>query len=183
MSSLKGKLLVASPHLVDPNFTHTVVLMVQHDEDGALGVVLNRRSENTVGEVWREVLERSCDNESPIFLGGPCPGPLMAIHRDPGCADLDIAPGLYFATQKEYLERLVERGDAAVRMFSGYSGWAGGQLENELECGSWLLADASEEIVFGDEDSIWKVLAQRVGENILRSALKIKHAPEDPSLN
>ena len=183
MLSLRGKLLIASPHLLDPNFAHAVVLMVQHDEDGALGVVLNRPSQNTLAEVWREVLDRPCDNEAPIYVGGPCPGPLMAVHQAPECADLDVAPGLFFATQKEHLENLVQGCRAPLRVFSGYSGWAGGQVESELETGSWLLTDATEELVFGDDDELWKLLARRVGEDILLGALKIKHAPEDPSLN
>jgi putative transcriptional regulator len=183
MSSLKGKLLIASPHLLDPNFVHTVVLLVQHDEEGAFGIVLNRPSHNTVGQVWTEALERACESEEPIFMGGPCPGPLMAVHQHPAYADLTIGEGVYFATQKDYLETLVEEEIAPLRVFSGYAGWAGGQLEGEIEVGSWLLADSSEEAVFGDYSELWKTLSRQAGENILFGALGIKDPPEDPALN
>jgi putative transcriptional regulator len=183
MQSLKGKLLIASPHLLDPNFAQTVVLMVQHTEDGALGVVLNRPSDSTLGQVWNELLERPCESHDPIFLGGPCPGPLMAIHKHPLCIDLEIGEELFFATQKEHLETLVEQDVAPLRVFSGYAGWAATQLETELEVGSWLVAESSERAVFGDSMDLWRSLSRQVGENILFSALGIKEAPEDPSVN
>jgi putative transcriptional regulator len=107
----------------------------------------------------------------------------MAVHRHVASVDLQIADELYFSTQKEHLETLVEEDIAPLRVFSGYSGWAGGQLEAELEVGSWLTADASEEAVFGDPIDLWKSLSRRVGEKILFSALGIKEAPADPSVN
>jgi putative transcriptional regulator len=183
MHSLKGKLLIASPHLLDSNFAQAVVLMVQHTEEGALGVVLNRPSESTIGHVWTELLERPLHNQEPIFLGGPCPGPLMAVHKHPLCIDLEIAEELYFATQREHLETLVEEEIAPLRVFSGYSGWAASQLEAELEVGSWLVAEGTEEALFGDPADLWKTLSRRVGENILFTTLGIKEAPSDPSVN
>ncbi len=183
MQSLQGKLLIASPHLLDPNFIHSVVLLVQHSEDGALGVVLNRPSDSTIGEVWTEVLEHECDNRQPIYLGGPCPGPLMALHKNARFADFQVSDDIFVATQKAYLETLVEEEALPLRIFSGYSGWAGGQLESELEVGSWLVTDASEASLFGDYVELWKVLSRQVGENILFSTLGIKHAPNDPAVN
>ncbi len=183
MSSLQGKLLIASPHLLDPNFIHSVVYLMQHSDEGALGVVLNRPSDSTIGEVWTEVLEQACDNPQSIYLGGPCPGPLMALHKDARRADLQVADEIFVATQKEHLEALVEEAMSPLRIFSGYSGWAGGQLEEELEVGSWLVADASEARVFDEDPELWKLLSRQVGENILFATLGIKHAPEDPALN
>jgi putative transcriptional regulator len=183
MHSLQGKVLIASPHLLDPNFAQAVVLMVQHTEDGALGVVLNRPSDSTIGQVWSELLERPSESREPIFLGGPCPGPLMAVHKYPLCIDLEIAKELFFATQREHLETLVEKEIGPLRVFSGYSGWAGSQLEAELEVGSWLVADASEAAIFGDPIDLWKLLSRRVGEDILFSTLGIKEAPKDPTMN
>lgn len=183
MNSLQAKLLIASRHLLDPNFTHAVVLMVRHDEEGALGLVLNRPSDHTIGEVWTEVLELPTDNPSPIYIGGPCAGQLMALHKNPRCVDLEIADGLYLATQTEYLESLVAQDSTPFRIFSGYSGWAGGQLEDELEVGSWLISDAPEQAIFGDTDELWKSISRRVGEDILFGALGIKAGSHEPELN
>ena len=80
MKSLKGHFLVASPHLADANFYRSVVLMIQHDEDGAVGLVLNRPTDNTIAEVWEMISESPCDVQGCVSIGGPVAGPLMALH-------------------------------------------------------------------------------------------------------
>ena len=80
MNSLQGHLLIASRDLGDPNFHHAVVLIAQHSEEGALGLILNRQSKVSVKQVWDQISSAECDVERPLYLGGPCPGPLIAIH-------------------------------------------------------------------------------------------------------
>ena len=118
----------------------------------------------------------------PLGIALLGPGPLMAVHKYPLCIDLEIGEELYFATQREHLETLVEQEITPLRVFSGYSGWAASQLEAELEVGSWLVAEGTEEAVFGDPIDLWKNLARRVGENILFTALGIKEAPSEVEL-
>ena len=77
MESLEGQLLVATPQLMDPNFARTLVLLIQHTDEGALGVVVNRPLGKTIQELWREVGSAPCHSRQPIYLGGPVPGPLM----------------------------------------------------------------------------------------------------------
>ena len=89
MNSLRGHFLVASKFLADPNFARTVVLLVQHDEDGAFGVVLNRRAGSTVEELWSQVGQANCNSQQPVYVGGPVPGPLMAIHADRSQAEVE----------------------------------------------------------------------------------------------
>lgn len=183
MDSLKGHLLVASPHLLDPNFVRTVVLLIQHTDEGAFGVVLNRPTQSTVREVWSELGAGACDDQRNVNLGGPVSGPLLALHANEMLSEMEIVPGVHFAAQREHLEKLVAKHAAPFRLFVGHSGWGSGQLERELKEGSWLTAPASAEYVFFDEGDLWKEVTQEIGRSILSSVLKIKHVPPDSSLN
>jgi len=183
MQNLKGHLLVASPHLADPNFVKTVVLLIHHSEEGAFGVVLNRPADNTIKELWEQVGETPCESDRRVNVGGPVAGPLMAIHTDKQLGEMEILPGLYFAAQRDHLEELLRRTDRPFRVFVGHSGWGGGQLESELKEGAWLTTPATVDQVFGDDADLWRKVAQHIGESMLVSALKIKHVPQDPTVN
>lgn len=183
MSSLQGHFLVASPHLRDPNFVGTVVLMVRHDEHGALGVVLNRPADKSLRELWESVSETPCQNDQPIHLGGPVPGPLMAIHTREGLADIEVMPGIYFAAEKDKLEDLMGEPQERLRVFVGHSGWAGGQLEGELKEGAWLTMPAKLDYVFCDEADLWHKVTREIGKSMLMDIVKPKHVPDDPGMN
>ena len=184
IKSLQGHFLVASPHLPDPNFCRTVVLMVQHHAQGALGVILNRPSDSTVQEVIGKVSEVACFVDDAVGIGGPIEGPLMAVHRLAECGESEILPGVHFSTQREHILRIVQEKISSFRLVSGYAGWAGGQLESELEVGGWLITPANVEHIFHTTtDELWKNVAQDIGTEILNKSFKIKHVPEDPSLN
>ena len=182
MRSLKGHFLVASPHLADPNFFKTVVLMIQHDEDGAFGVIMNRPSNRSVEEIWQEVADEPCECPQPINLGGPVLGPLLAVHTQPLYSETEVVPGVFVATQRDHLDFIVRQEDQ-FRIFSGYAGWGAGQLENELEQGGWLIMAAQSDLVFSAADDLWHRAAQTIAADVLISSLKIKHVPDDPSLN
>lgn len=183
MENLKGHLLVASPHLADPNFVRTVVLLIHHSEDGAFGVVLNRPADNTIKELWEQVGETPCRSNRQVNVGGPVAGPLMAVHTDKRLGEVEILPGLYFAAQRDHLEDLFRQEGRPFRVFVGHSGWGGGQLENELKEGAWLTTPATVDHVFADDGELWRRVAQHIGESMLISSLKIKHVPEDPTVN
>ena len=100
MSSLKGKLLVASPQLSDPNFHRTVVLIIEHNDEGAFGLVLNRTSSKTIKQVWERVTDEPCESDQPLHVGGPVGGPLIAVHQHAVFSDLqlpDLLDGLTWA--------------------------------------------------------------------------------------
>ena len=80
-NSLAGHFLVASRYLRDPNFAQSVVLMIHHDQQGAMGVVINRPADKTIREVWEIIGNDPCDRDDLIYIGGPVPGPLVAVHR------------------------------------------------------------------------------------------------------
>jgi len=182
MESLEGRILLASPQLVDPNFVRTVVLLVQHNNDGALGLVINRPTGKTVQEVWKQVGESPCESQRPIHLGGPVQGPLMAIHTADGLAEMEIIEGVFFAAKKQNLDELVRR-DVPFKVFYGHSGWGPGQLEGEIEQGAWRVVPAKREDIFDSDDDLWHRLMQRAMAGVLPEMLHIKHIPPDPSLN
>jgi putative transcriptional regulator len=183
MKSLQGHLLVAAAELRDPNFFHSVVLIFRHDDDGAAGLILNRRTQATIQQVWRQVSESACHSRAPLCLGGPVDGPLMALHAQPPLAEIDVMPGVYVAASQENLEQLVIQDDETARFFVGYAGWGSGQLERELEESAWLTVPANADHVFGDQDRLWEQATKDIKSSALLSALKIKHVPKEPWLN
>src|SRR5688572_26268848 len=109
MKSLRGQFLVASTHLKDPNFYRTLVLMVQHDEEGALGLVLNRPTGRTVRDVLKLVSEESSPCDDLIFLGGPVRGPIAVVHTDEERGNVEVLPGAYYTIEDELVNELLQR--------------------------------------------------------------------------
>lgn len=178
--SLRGKLLVASPALGDPNFSRSVVLITEHGPDGAMGIVLNRPAETEVVEVLPELAEIAV--EEPVFVGGPVqPDSLVVLGEfsDPGKAAWIVVAdvGLVSAsTDLDELPAAVRRG----RVYAGFSGWGPGQLEEELEEESWIVEPPLPlELFPEDPAALWSsVLERKGGEYAL-----VARMPEDPSLN
>jgi putative transcriptional regulator len=183
MKSLKGQFLVASPHLADANFYRSVVLMIQHDDEGAFGLILNRPTNNTISDLWEVMAQLPCDCQEPVHIGGPVAGPLIAIHSDFTQSELEIASGVYFASNKDSIVQIVTKPQGPFRLFVGYSGWASGQLDGELEAGGWMTEPATCEDVFSDHSELWNRVARRIGLDILSPTIKQTIIPEDPSMN
>jgi putative transcriptional regulator len=183
MDTLEGRLLVASPRLPDPNFHHSVVLIIQHNDQGAFGLILNRATDSSVGEIWSMVTSETIDNDAAVHFGGPVAGPLLALHTDRHSVEKQILPGLYFCTQKDHLTRVVMESAASFRLYSGYSGWGPGQLEGEIKGGGWMTLPAREEFIFGDPDGMWKRAAQEIGEDITRPLVSKVGTPGNPAMN
>jgi putative transcriptional regulator len=181
--SLTGHFLVASRYLRDPNFARSVVLMIQHDHQGAVGVVINRPSERTVREVWEVKGFDPCDRDDRIYVGGPVEGPLVAVHAQEPFSEHEILPGLYFSMHRDAVDLIVRKRDQPFRLYSGHAGWGSGQLEGELEAGGWLHTRATKDDVFAAHETIWKTVTQRIGLEIMAPELDRDHLPPDPSLN
>jgi putative transcriptional regulator len=173
--SLKGSLLVATPALVDPNFRRTVVLVAEHGEAGAMGVVLNRPSETAVAEAIPELVSFAGDEE-PVFVGGPVAvDSLLALAEvEEPDETLELVVGAVGFVQDLEVPSL--RG----RVFVGYAGWSPGQIEAELDEESWIVVPAEPDDVFSDDpDELWSsVLRRQGGPLALLSSM-----PPDPSLN
>ena len=141
--SLRGKLLIASPALVDPNFARTVVFITEHNDDGAMGIVLNRPSESSVESVVPQLAEIA--GGEPIYVGGPVQPEalvLLAEFSNPEAAAWIVVADVGLASADVDLDELadaVRRG----RVYAGYSGWGEGQLEAEIEIDSWISGAAA----------------------------------------
>jgi len=183
MDTLEGQLLIASPRLPDPNFHHSVVLIIHHNENGAFGLILNRITDNSVGEVWEMVASEGLDNDAPLHVGGPVAGPLLALHREQDCAEKEVLPGIYLCTQKDHLTEVVTQARGVFRLYTGYSGWGPGQLESEMKAGGWMTLSARDEFVFGETELMWRRAAQEVGEQITGPLVGKAGVPPNPDLN
>lgn len=166
---------------MDPNFARTVVLLVQHDENGALGIVLNRPLETTVRQVLEQALGEDIEVEGALHHGGPCEGPLMVVHTDSAASQIDVGGGVYFTADREDVERII-RGDDEIRTryFVGYAGWSAEQLEGELSEGSWLTRTASPSDIFESGPKLWSKLTLI---ETLKLPVQPKDLPDDPSVN
>lgn len=179
MESRRGQLLVASARLRDPNFFKTVVLLVRDEEDGALGVILNRPMEITVAEAVGQQVDAASDVEEPIHQGGPCEGPLTALHTNLSVEGDEVIENVRFSMDKRAIEWLLENNQGPIKYFAGYSGWGKGQLDGEINEGAWLLVPAEEAHVFeGKAD--WSKLTTWLS---LGKKIDISRIPDDPRVN
>jgi putative transcriptional regulator len=180
MASTQGKFLLASPRLADPNFARTVVLMIQHNEEGALGLILNRPLEITVRQACEQSLGEECEVDEFLHQGGPCEGPLMVVHGNELEKDADVLPGVFFTTEKAKIEALLRQQIALARYFVGYAGWSAGQLEAEMEIESWIIADAVPAFIFEEQTNLWMKLMRG---RVLRQWVDPSRIPDDPTVN
>ncbi len=179
MDSLQGKLLVASPALLDPNFRRTVVLIAHHDEDGAMGLVLTRPSDVPALDAVPS-LEGLPGAEKPVYMGGPVQPEAFMVLAEFEDADDAAAPILgtvgFMPAEAEPEDLAIRR----FRLFAGYAGWGPGQLEGEVAEPSWIVVSARTGDAFADDpDELWRTVLKRKGG---RYSL-MEHMPYDPSLN
>ena len=172
--STRGQLLIAAPSLFD-YFRRTVILVLEHTEDGAMGVVLNRASETLVSEAVPALAELPGGDEL-VRLGGPVsPQSVVALGdfelpEEAGTQVIDTLGTLDPDADNESLRRL--------RVYAGYAGWAAGQLDGELEAEAWIVTDAAVDDPFADGDLWAEALARKGGKYRLLATM-----PSDPSLN
>lgn len=183
MQSMKGYLLVSVPDLLDPNFLQSVTLLVEHTADGALGLVLNRPTDSTIGQIWEELTQRPCEMDYQIHQGGPCEGLLSVLHGESELACGNVFGDLYFTQDPGKIEQLIELEVHPAKFFVGYAGWSPGQLEAELESGSWLTTSALMDDVFSDQEELWRQLRSRISQSKWWDKLNIRNVPDDPSVN
>ncbi len=179
--SLAGQLLLASPSLLDPNFARTVVLVGVHSDDGAMGVVLNRPSEVTIGDA-APLLRDAVGELEAVFVGGPVQPTsivFLAEFLDPDPAGLLVLGRIGFPAPDAGIEELMQS-TARRRVFAGYAGWGAGQLEAEIAGGDWIAHAAEPQDVFSEApEDLWsEVLTRKGGSYALLARM-----PLDPSVN
>jgi putative transcriptional regulator len=179
---LKGQLLLDSGQLSGSFFQHTVVIICQHDAEGAFGLVLNRTTGKNVGEMIVADLPEAL-KDCPLFDGGPVQkSALSFLHSDALLPDANVMPNLSLGHS---IDELVELGEyispiRKIKMFAGYAGWSPGQLENEMKQKAWLTHPASLELVFEiAPEQLWRDILRRKGGKYRLLA----QSPEDLSSN
>lgn len=179
MESARGQLLIAGPTLLDPNFWRTVVLVVEHSDEGALGLVLNRPSETVVSDAVPE-LEELIDGDELLYIGGPVqPAAVVVLARfeDPNDSALIAFDDVGVLSSGDSTE---STGVIEGRAFVGHAGWGSGQLDSEVERGDWILEPARRSDAFSESPrELWaSVLTRKGGSYAL-----VARMPPDPSWN
>jgi putative transcriptional regulator len=180
--SLRGKLILASPILRDPNFARTVVLIAEHTDEGAMGLVLNRPATSTVGEAVPD-LSWLAGEEEPVYVGGPVAETAVIVLAEfdrPELAGALVEGDLGFigsdADDPDRLDGAIRR----ARVFAGHAGWGPGQLEDELAEEAWIVEPPQRDEIFTeDPGDLWAAVLRRKGQKYALLATM----PPDPSLN
>lgn len=205
--SLAGNLLIASSLMEQPVINRAVCLLVHHDEDGAIGVMLNRPMQPSP-QAMLELIGESPSTENPevsgsprfttpgegeatgkgsrgalLHFGGPLSGPLVAIHGSSQYAEAETGQGIYVAAQRQHLEKLVRQHPCPYRLIVGHLGWGPEQLRNELDRGYWHLLPATAQDVFTTDEEMWPQLIRRATANSLAAWIGTPDVPGAAELN
>lgn len=183
-TQLANRLLIALPALIDPHFARSVALICQHDDDGAMGVVVNRASEYTLGDVLQQMGIESDDEKlraQIVLAGGPVhPERGFVLHDgDRGWdSTLAVADNLYLTTSRDILEAMARgKGPSHAVIALGCAGWGAGQLEQELTEDSWLTVPADAELLFTlPLDARWQAAAGKIGVDLVNMTDYSGHA-------
>jgi putative transcriptional regulator len=176
--SLKGYFLISEATMLDPNFKHTVVLIIEHNEDGAFGLIVNKKSQLTLSDLLPE-FQNERGKSTPIYIGGPVQQEfLFVVHsplldRKPSSTSMEVISNVYFEPgfrnledyfKDDYWNSLPLDDRPKIHLFIGYSGWGPGQLEREIHEGSWIIHPASYKIAFHpNPEEGWKDALRQKG--------------------
>lgn len=167
---LTGSFLIAAGHLRDPNFYRSVVLLLDHNDQGAMGLIINRPSATTIARALAQHGPVS-GGDDPVFFGGPVePTSLFILHNclTLGKSDQEVAPGIFLAGSEDSFEKVVRDGKkpetpVRFRLISGYAGWGEGQLEGEIARGDWYTLPADGTLILEDDPyGTWEVCMRRL---------------------
>ncbi len=180
---LAGDLVIATPKLNETPFSQAVVLIVQQNETGTFGVVLNRPANEQVKRLWRTMTGYANSTaEQYISLGGPLSGPVFALHQDIDCSEQKVECGLYFATSPQNLKKLASESTMPYKIFFGAVAWQNGQLEQEIDSGAWVSCGGSKELIFADSEFQWELSLRNYGRHLWKS-IGIVNFPRNPEHN
>lgn len=170
--------LVASPSVKDPAFYKTVILLLKKDDEGAMGLVINRTEPPKVSDLVKlvtpslkpEEIAKGLNESSlnhHIHCGGPIRGPVVAIHKLENLADDKIITGLFWTNDADKLKQIIISGEP-FRIYTGYSGWGKGQLENELKNQVWREIEITSDLVFDDPEGVWEAARKLITADYLQ---------------
>ena len=178
-----GTLLVASTGLKETPFHKTVVLVLQNNEKGTFGAVLNRPATESIRDAWQHLTGADCE-EDIIVQGGPINGPVYALHQVPQIADHQITDNLFISAEKEAFETLLIGEEIpSFRIVFGVAAWQPGQLQQEVESGLWFSMEVSANEVFEDPQWHWERSLKRYGQRQLCSVVGPLQFPSNALMN
>lgn len=163
----RGKVLIAEPFMLDPNFKRSVVLLCEHQKDGSLGFILNKSLDMKINDLISDFPEF----DSTVYYGGPVQ--TDTVHYIHNVGDMlqnsnMISDGIFWGGDFERLKLLIDAGEVTtdnIRFFVGYSGWSSGQLNEEMRYGSWVLGDLAAEFIFKNNGlSLWSNVLNKKGD-------------------
>ena len=171
---LKNQFIIAMPNLADPNFFHTVTYLCQHNEEGALGIVINRSAEMKLGEIFKQMNIRVTSPdaaETPVFSGGPVQQERgFVLHTAGGDWDatMAVSESISLTTSRDVIEAIaVGKGPEQYLVALGYAGWGEGQLEQEILANAWLNSPYSKHVLFDTPNNMrWRAAAGQIGIDI-----------------
>jgi putative transcriptional regulator len=166
VSDLAPGILIAVPQLDDPNFARSVVLLIEHNDSGAMGIVFNRPSEIALREIGKEHGMDVHEGAGNAYIGGPVQRERgFLVHRRPDVADsVQLQEDVFLSVSTDALRILLSGDPAAYRLCLGYAGWGPGQLEREMVSGGWLNSSITARRIFDTpSDKIWEAVIRDLG--------------------
>ncbi len=179
---MAGHLLIASPKMLDPKFHRAVLLILNHSENGAMGVVLNRPLPVNVPELWKALGDTVEVGDDRAHLGGPLSGSITVLHD----VKRQESQGRIYVLEKcDQLAKLLDAlHDESYRFFIGHAGWSKGQLEAEIENGLWMSIPGVPALIFEQPaNDMWLTAVREAGSSFYRDVLKIRRIPANPLWN
>ena len=180
--SLQGHLLAASPQWEDETFSRTVCLILQHSEDGAVGVVLNRTLKENIAGLWQQLgASEQQASIRTVHLGGPQSGPVVAVHGCRELAEFEGGDGVYMAAQVDHLKQLVSEADAPdlMKIIVGQVNWGPGELDEQFWTGRWLPLPVSARLVFADGQKMWPLALREISNRLVATMAGCTVYPSD----
>lgn len=183
-TSLKSHFLIAMPSMADPNFSHSLTYLCEHNEEGAMGIVVNRPMDLTLGEVFTHLKIIGYDedyDDHPVMNGGPVQMERgFVLHRSdyPWDASAEVDNGIHLATSQDILEAIAHnQGPKEHLVALGYAGWGPGQLDEEMTHNAWLSVPANPDIIFSTpQEQRWQAAADLLGVDLSLLSLDAGHA-------
>ena len=164
-------------------FARTVILLLEHNSDGAMGIVLNRPTEATVNDIAAQIMEQEIDWDKPIHLGGPVRGPLQVLHDRAEWGDQEVVRGRPRHGDAENVRELLAIQPEPSLIVANYAGWGTGQLEGEIAEDSWLTHPRAELVFYLEPTELWRFVLNEIHAAELSNVLGLKRLPNDPGLN
>jgi len=170
--SFQGQLLIATPSMTDEQFARTVVLIIQDNPEGILGVVLNRPAPRQLQPFWHKIAGGRSFDARHLALGGPLGGPVFALHQQLPLSEFIVSDGVFLATDSQALTKLTRGTQTDYRIFLGMAGWSTDQLQQEIERGIWFVSGVDSEFIFDDSSELWERAVRQFGRRQLEDLIK-----------